>query len=159
MTTTLEQLASRLTRSAWILLDETKGTAEEVAPDTPDALEFKIRRIDAGSISVMGLRAALDEHELLRYARQAAAMASRDNEEAQEDGPPPAPDDSLPEDVTMRAIARAVGMHAVLTAGMETPSYAEAQPFIHGTAVENALYRAMLHWAPEVADPKTPAGS
>ena len=159
MSDTRDRLSRLLTRTVWILFDEQDGTAREVAPDTPGALDFQIRRVDAGSISVMGLRAALDDHELLRYARQAASQASHDNDEAQEDGPPPMPDDPLPEDVTMRAVARAVGLHAVLTAGMEAPTYEQARPMIHGTALENALYRAMLHWSPEVADPKTPAGS
>ena len=159
--TTLDQLASLLTRTVCLLPSEEGGRlqAAEVAPGTPGSLPFRVRRVDVNSVSVMALRAALDEHELIRYARQAASHANQASQEAEEDGPPPAPDDSEPEDATMRAIATSVSMHAVLSAAMVEPGYEQARVMIHGTALETALYRAIIHWTPEVADPKAPAGS
>jgi len=157
---TLEALKKLMIREVWLLPEgENRLAAKEVAPDTPDALKFEVRRVDVNSVGVMALRAALDEHELLRYARREVAAASQAAAAAEEDGPPPEPDDSGPEDATMRAIGNAVALHAVLSTAMIKPSYAEAQPIIHGTALENALYRAIVNWSPELADPKTPAGS
>ena len=161
MSDTLDQLASLLTRTVCLLTAEQDGRlgASEVAPGTSGGLSFQVRRVDVNSVSVMALRAALDEHELVRYAKQAASQANQASQEAEEDGPPPLPDDSEPEDATMRAIATSLSMHAVLSAGMVEPTYEQARQMIHGTALQTALYRAIIHWTPEVADPKALAGS
>lgn len=161
MSETLDALSKLLNREIWLLPAEQDGRlkATEVQPGTAGAFKFLIRRVDTNAVSVMALRAALDEHELLRYARREVAAAAEAAAEAEEDGPPPEPDDTQPEDRAMRSIGNAVALHAILTAALVDPSYAEAQPIIHGTALETALYRAIIHWSPEVADPKAPAGS
>ncbi|WP_407572139.1 hypothetical protein [Deinococcus altitudinis] len=161
MSETLEALSRLLTRDVWLLTEEEGNTlvAREVKPETTGALRFTVRRVDVNSVSVLALRSALDEHELVRYAKAAAWAAAKSAQDEEEDGLPPEPDDSEPGDATMRAIATSVSMYAVLSAGMAKPTYEQAHSAIHGTALERALFHAILHWTPEVADPKAPGGS
>lgn len=158
---TLAALAALTTRTVALLPEEVQGqlSVREVAPGTPGALEFKVRRVDSNSISVLALRAVFDQHELVALSRRAAQQAQEQNQEAHKDGPPAPPEEHDPDGATLLAMSNSVSLHAVLQAAMEEPTYQAAKPKIHGTAIEHALYLAVIHWSPELQDPKTPAPS
>lgn len=166
----LELLQRQLLQTVHLLGTATpQGTlhVEIVAPGTPGAMPFKLRRIDVNSVSVSGLQAVFSRHELVRYAQLSRAKAAAVQRAADgADAVPVAPaedmgDDPLPEmdDRELQASADAVFVTSVLMNGLAEPTYAQIAHVIRGTAYETVLFKLLIHWDPNHArlgagDPK-----
>ncbi|WP_412027921.1 hypothetical protein [Deinococcus yunweiensis] len=131
----LELLRQQNTRTVSLLLDG--DAVHSVEDGTPGAIPFELVRVNARDIRQDIVYAALGRDGFVRYATWYNAEAQRALAQAQAltraPSDPPPFDDTPPDDAVWRAHSVAIEaavMTAVLTHGMRTPSYREAQDIL-----------------------------